>query len=116
MTYKNGMISTLASLKKRPKPKNESETGTLEDDAKRAKERTEQEKGKLDPRRIKRYLASKEQLAQYDYVVQVPDGPGSTQPTEEGNKRTCQRCAREFVVKSELEEVQQPSKSASMTS
>ena len=105
MTYKNGMISTLASLKKRAKPTSADDTGTLEDDARKAKERAEKAKGKLTPSRLLKYIADKEKLAKYDYVIEIPGGPGGDEPTEEGNKRTCSRCAREYVVKAELEEV-----------
>ena len=104
-SYRQGVISALGRLKKRPPARTEEETGTLEDDLDREKRRTEAEKGKLTRTRITRYVSSKELLAKYDYMLQVPDGEGGDQPTEEGNLRKCERCKEEWTVRRELDQV-----------
>ena len=65
----------------------------------------EAEKGRLTREKVARFVSSKETLAKFDYVVDVPAGMGGDQETEEGNVRKCDRCGTEFVVKAELEEV-----------
>ncbi|KAL8281117.1 hypothetical protein RQP46_006475 [Phenoliferia psychrophenolica] len=104
-SYRQGVISALGRLKKRPLALTEADTGTLEDDLEREKARTEEEKGRLTRARIARYVSSKELLAKYDYMVEVPPGPGGDRPTEEGNLRKCERCKEEFTVRRELDQV-----------
>lgn len=77
----------------------------MEDELERAKRREEEEKGRLTREKVERFVASKEVLAKFDYVVAVPEGEGGDRQTEEGNVRKCDRCGTEFVVKGELEEV-----------
>lgn len=67
--------------------------------------RTEAEKNKLTKARIARYVSTKDVLGKYDYMLEVPPGPGGDAPTEEGNLRKCERCKEEFTVRRELDEV-----------
>lgn len=77
----------------------------MEEEAERNKRREEEEKSRLTKEKIAMFVSSKEVLAKFDYVVDVPAGKGGDQPTEEGNVRKCDRCGTEFVVKAELEAV-----------
>ena len=40
-----------------------------------------------------------DQMKQWDYIVEVPPGPGGDKPHEEGGIATCERCTQQFVVK-----------------
>ncbi|KAI5481748.1 RNA exonuclease 1 [Pseudohyphozyma bogoriensis] len=100
-TYRNSVISALARLKKRSKPTDEDECGTLEMDAERAKRREEEEKGRLTRARLGKFVAKRETMVQYDYVVDVPEGVGGDQSNEEGNVRKCERCGQDFIVAAE---------------
>ena len=43
----------------------------------------------------------------YDYVQEVPEGPGGNIPTEEGGTKSCERCSVLYVVHGNLSEVRQ---------
>ncbi|GAA5996747.1 uncharacterized protein JCM10292_003178 [Rhodotorula paludigena] len=103
-TYRNSVISALARLKKRPPARSLDDTGTLEDEAARAAKLAEEEKGRLTRARVARFVHAKDRLREFDYVVELPPGPGGDALTEEGNPRNCDRCKKEFVVRSELDE------------
>ncbi|GAA5959380.1 hypothetical protein JCM8115_000093 [Rhodotorula mucilaginosa] len=101
-TYRNAIISALARLKKRPPARSADEAGTLEDEAERTAALAERERGRLTRKRVEAFVHPVDVLAQFDYVVSVPEGPGGDHVSEEGNTRKCERCLREFVVTSEL--------------
>lgn len=82
-----------------------SETGTLEDDLARAAAAEDAEKSKLSRARIDKYVSKRALLERYDYMVDVPAGPGGTRPNEEGFVTGCDRCGAEFMVKGVLNEV-----------
>jgi RNA exonuclease 1 len=104
-TYRNAIISALARLKKRPPARSADEAGTLEDEAERTAALAERERGRLTRKRVEAFVHPVDVLAQFDYVVSVPEGPGGDHVSEEGNTRKCERCLREFVVTSELSQV-----------
>lgn len=103
-TYRNGVISALAQLKRRPPAASPADTGTLEQDNERKQRAEEKEKGRLTSARIKGYLASRKDLETYGYVMGVPPGPGGDQETEEGNVRKCDRCGIDYLVHADLNE------------
>ena len=97
-TYRNAIISALARLKKRPPARSA-------DEAERTAALAERERGRLTRKRVEAFVHPVDVLAQFDYVVSVPEGPGGDHVSEEGNTRKCERCLREFVVTSELSQV-----------
>ncbi|KAM0791273.1 hypothetical protein ACM66B_005749 [Microbotryomycetes sp. NB124-2] len=106
VTYRNGVISALARLKKRSPAKTAEDTGTLEQVDERLKQEEERERNRLTRDKVKEFVHDKDTLKIFEYVVDVPAGRGGTQPTEEGNVRKCDRCGTEFVVKADLGEVE----------
>lgn len=106
ITYRNSIISALARLKKRPPVTSVDQAGTLEDDIDRAKKAEEEEKSRLTPERISRFVSNRDTLLLYDYVVDVPSSEGGCVPTEEGNLRKCDRCGKDWRVRGgDLDEV-----------
>ncbi len=103
-TYRNGVISALAQLKRRPPATSVHHTGTLEQDNARKARIEEEEKSRLTAERVERYLASRKDLQTYGYVVEVPEGEGGEQETEEGNVRKCERCGVDYLVHADLSE------------
>lgn len=77
----------------------EEDTGTNEEFDKNLKAREEREKGKLTRDKIERFVASEEELKRFGYLLEVPEGQGGDIPNEVGEKKRCDRCRKEFVVK-----------------
>ncbi|KAG9074076.1 RNA exonuclease 3 [Ceratobasidium sp. UAMH 11750] len=87
-------------IKKRPKPNRISHPsvgtqGTIE-----ARRRAEAElkNSTLKRSQIEHAVLSREQLSRWGYLVEVPDGPGGTRVSDEGQEATCERCQTLFVV------------------
>lgn len=40
-----------------------------------------------------------ETMKHWGFVTEIPDGPGGSNPSEEGRLKTCERCSKIFVVK-----------------
>lgn len=99
------MISALARLKKRSPARNVAETGTLEDEAEKLAKQVQEEKGRLTRKRVEKYVHDEEKLRIFDYMLEVPEGPGGDKETEVGSSRSCDRCKKDFIVKADLEEV-----------
>lgn len=105
MTYRNACISLLARLKKRPPASRSEDTGTMESFESTLKERQEKEKGELKKERVEGFVHDEETLRKFGYLLEVPEGEGGDIPNEAGQKRVCDRCKGEFVVKNELTHV-----------
>lgn len=105
MTYRNAIISALARLKKRPPAKTVNDTCTLEDEVVKQRQKVEDEKGRLTRERVKGYVHSLETLKKFEYMVEVPEGRGGDEETQEGLVRKCDRCGVEWTVRAELSEV-----------
>lgn len=105
VTYRNASISSLARLKKRERVMHERDTGTLEQENTRLVEKKEKEKRAIRREKVKKFISSKEVLRVFDYVVDLPQGVGGEQMTEEGRVRKCDRCGVEFLVKGGLDDV-----------
>jgi hypothetical protein len=104
---------TIATIKKRPRPNNISHPsvgtqGTL--DARRAEAELAKNSTLL-RNQIERALLSRQQLSQWGFLVEVPDGPGGTRVSDEGKEATCERCQTLFVVRGpqSVEEAQEMS-------
>lgn len=81
------------------------DTGTLEEEAERNAKMANEEKGRLTGKRVAKFVHPVETLRMFDYVVEVPPGPGGDRLTEVGNPIVCERCKKEWVVSSTLTEV-----------
>ncbi|GAA6021902.1 hypothetical protein JCM11491_004786 [Sporobolomyces phaffii] len=101
-TYRNGCISVLARLKKRPPASRPDETGTMDDFDRHARERAEREQGRLTRARVQGFVHDRATLDKFGYLLEVPAGRGGDIPNEVGQKRECDRCKSEFVVKDDL--------------
>lgn len=108
-TYRNAVISALARLKKRTQITSEDDPacGTLEHETERLKQKLEDDKGRLEPVKLRQlgFVHSKETLAKFGYDVEMPIGLGGDQATEEGNVKKCDRCGKEYIVKADPSEV-----------
>lgn len=95
------MISSIASLKKRPKPDNINHVsvGTADDIVKREEDRHKLESLRLTVKHLEPYVLSMDEMRLWGYIVDIPDGVGGDQPSEEGNIRKCERCNQQFQVK-----------------
>ncbi|KAG8686096.1 RNA exonuclease 3, partial [Ceratobasidium sp. 394] len=100
-TYKINGAHTITMIKKRPKPNRISHPsvgtqGTIE-----ARRRTEAElkNSTLKRSQVEHAVLSREQLSRWGYLVEVPDGPGGTRVSDEGQEATCERCQTLFVVR-----------------
>ena len=53
----------------------------------------------VSPKQLEPHIMSVEKMKFWGFVTDVPDGPGGTNPSEEGKIKTCERCNKVFVVK-----------------
>ncbi|KAG8696642.1 RNA exonuclease 3 [Ceratobasidium sp. 395] len=87
-------------IKKRPKPNHISHPsvgtqGRIE--AKRAE--AELAKNSVVKRsQLEHAILSRDQLTKWGYLVEVPDGPGGTRVSDEGQEAHCERCQTLFIV------------------
>ncbi|KAH9844275.1 ribonuclease H-like protein [Rhodofomes roseus] len=100
-TYRNAIITSIATLKNRRKPDNASHAsvGTEGDLARRAEERKKLNALRLTAEQLKPYVMSLDQLRQWGYIVEIPPSEGGSRPSEEGSVKTCERCSTAFKVK-----------------
>ncbi|KAI0771596.1 ribonuclease H-like protein [Trametes elegans] len=101
LTYRNAVISSIAALKKRPKPDSASHAsvGTEAEVQEREEMRKKVAALRLSAAQLEPYVLSKDDMRKWGYVVDVPAGPGGDKPHEEGSVMTCERCNQKFVVK-----------------
>lgn len=99
-TYRNAVVNSIATLKKREKPDspNHPSVGTNDELLEREAKKQELEslvlkKADLDP-----HVLSREQLQQWGFMIEPPPGPGGDKPSEEGNSLRCERCGQQFQV------------------
>lgn len=95
------MISSIAALKRRPKPDNASHAsvGTEAEVQAREEMRKKVAALRLSGAQLEPYVLSLDDLKKWGYIVEVPDGPGGDKPHEEGGVMTCDRCNQKFQVK-----------------
>lgn len=96
-TYRQGVISTVVSIKKRTPPTTQSHPNVG----------TESEvKARLNAAKIHRIRAedledvimTREALIKWGFMVEIPDGPGGDRPASEGEEMKCERCVTNFIV------------------
>ncbi|KAI0719584.1 Rexo1 protein [Cerioporus squamosus] len=101
LTYRNAMISSVAALKKRPKPDSASHAsvGTEAEVHAREEMQKKMQSLKLTASQLEPYVLTLDELKQWGYIVEIPPGPGGDKPHEEGSIKTCERCTEKFMVK-----------------
>ncbi|KAI0702903.1 ribonuclease H-like protein, partial [Cytidiella melzeri] len=105
LTYRNAVISSIASLKRRPKPDsiNHPSVGTEADIAQREEEQKKLHSLRLTVAHIEPYVLTEDQMRKWSYIVDIPEGPGGDRPSEEGSIQKCDRCNQQFQVKRQEE-------------
>ncbi|KAI0638158.1 ribonuclease H-like protein [Trametes polyzona] len=101
LTYRNAVISSIAALKRRPKPDSASHASVGTDSEVLAREEMRKKVAalRLTAAQLEPYVLSLDDMKKWGYVVDVPPGPGGDKPHEEGNVMTCERCNQKFQVK-----------------
>lgn len=54
---------------------------------------------KLSAKDLLPHVLSTEDMKIWGFMTEIPDRPGSTNPSEEGRIKECERCNKPFVVK-----------------
>lgn len=98
---RQAVISLSSLLKKRPKP-NSPEHDSIGTESTLQKRRETREKLKaltVSSKQLEPHLMSAETMKRWGFMTELPDGPGGSNPSEEGKVKTCERCNKPFVVK-----------------
>ncbi|KAF9495402.1 hypothetical protein BDN71DRAFT_876921 [Pleurotus eryngii] len=100
-TYRNAVITTVASLKRRPVPDGISHpsVGTERDIAEREEARKSLQALRLSRSPLQSLVLSVEDMQKWGYIVAAPEAPGGTEPAIEGKIAKCERCVQYFQVK-----------------
>ncbi|GBE79712.1 ribonuclease H-like protein [Sparassis latifolia] len=100
-TYRNAVISSIATLKKRSFPDHFSHpsVGTECDVTKREEARKKMEALRLTASQLEPYVLSVDEMRRWGYIVDIPPGSGGERSSEEGSIKTCERCRQQFKVK-----------------
>ncbi|KAL4241936.1 REXO1/REXO3 family protein [Abortiporus biennis] len=101
LTYRNAVISSLASLKRRPFPDSISHpsVGTQSEVIAKEEDRKKMESLRLTSSHLEAYVLSMDQMKTWGYIVEIPEGVGGDRPSEEGSIKKCERCKQPFKVK-----------------
>ncbi|THH19866.1 hypothetical protein EW146_g1402 [Bondarzewia mesenterica] len=102
ITYRNAVITSIASIKSRPLPTSPSHpsVGTAGDLKARAAEAHALSSLRLSSAHLTPLLLTLEELERWGYLLQVPAewGAGGEQPSAVGSRTKCERCAVTYVV------------------
>ncbi|KAJ7590943.1 hypothetical protein C8J56DRAFT_934282 [Mycena floridula] len=101
LTYRNAVIHSIASLKRRSLPDSPSHesVGTEAEIAARAVAKNAISSLTLTRAHLVPYIVSLTELENWGYITAIPDGPGGTQPSKEGQLANCERCGQPFQVR-----------------
>ncbi|KAI0375608.1 ribonuclease H-like protein [Pilatotrama ljubarskyi] len=101
LTYRNAVISSVAALKRRPKPDSAAHESVGTESEVRAREEMRKKVAalRLTAEQLEPYVLSIDEMKKWGYAVEVPPGPGGDKPHEEGSVMTCERCNQKFMVK-----------------
>ncbi|KAH0839877.1 ribonuclease H-like protein [Lanmaoa asiatica] len=100
LTYRNAVINSIASLKRRPIPTSISDpsVGTDEDIAARAEARNKLGALRLTRSVLTHLLMTTDTMQQWGYVTEIPDGDGGSKPHAVGQTTKCERCGQQYMV------------------
>ncbi|KAI0318701.1 hypothetical protein OF83DRAFT_1056421 [Amylostereum chailletii] len=103
VTYRNAIISSIATLKTRPIPTHPSHpsVGTAGDLATRAALASSISSQRITPSQLAPLILTKEEMQQWGYVVDIPEawGKGGDYPNAEGARVKCDRCSTIYSVR-----------------
>ncbi|KAI9063274.1 ribonuclease H-like protein [Trametes sanguinea] len=101
LTYRNAVISSIAALKRRPKPDTASHAsvGTESEVLEREEMRKKVAALRLTAAQLEPYVLTIDEMKKWGYITEVPSGVGGDKPHDEGSIMTCERCGQKFVVK-----------------
>ncbi|KAF9055430.1 ribonuclease H-like protein [Hymenopellis radicata] len=102
-SYRNAMIQSAASLKKRAIPDSilHDSVGTTGEIAARVEARNSIKAFNLTAKHLTPHILSLEDMNKWNYVTLIPPGEGGSNPSLVGNTTTCERCKEPFMVKSD---------------
>lgn len=94
------MISTIASIKKRPHPDmlSHASVGTVAELAERIAKLASLSEFDLRSSHLETLLLSKEDMTMWDFVTEIPPGEGGNHPAHDGELAKCDRCGVDFEV------------------
>ncbi|KAH9977779.1 ribonuclease H-like domain-containing protein [Lactifluus volemus] len=102
-TYRNTVITSISSLKKRPRPTslNHSSVGTAGDLVARREEADALSSLCLTQPQLEPLVLTPEELQNCGYIVDIPEewGPGGDSPSGAGQLFNCDRCKTPYVVR-----------------
>ncbi|KAG6810869.1 hypothetical protein H0H92_009990 [Tricholoma furcatifolium] len=101
LTYRNAVIMCAAALKRREIPHHVSDdsVGTEAEVAARIEARKSRKALRLTRDLLQPYLMSPDDMLAWGYFLDLPEGPGGSQPSLEGKTAKCERCTQPFLVK-----------------
>ncbi|KAE9389632.1 hypothetical protein BT96DRAFT_967950 [Gymnopus androsaceus JB14] len=104
-TYRNAMIQSVAAIKRRVPPTSISHPsiGTEGDIVARAQAQKSISALRVTAAHLEPHITPVDVLKTWGYVVEIPPGPGGSQPSIQGKPIKCERCGELFVVRA-LEE------------
>lgn len=44
-------------------------------------------------------MLSEDDMRKWEYILDIPEGPGGTKPSHEGHTMKCERCKQPYMVK-----------------
>ncbi|KIK92710.1 hypothetical protein PAXRUDRAFT_146696 [Paxillus rubicundulus Ve08.2h10] len=102
LTYRNAVINSIASLKRRPIPTSTSHpsVGTEEEITARIDARKELDALRLTRPILAQLLMSTDTMQKWGYIVEIPDGEGGSKPSAVGQVMKCGRCSQSYVARS----------------
>ncbi|KAI0068640.1 ribonuclease H-like protein [Artomyces pyxidatus] len=108
LTYRNAVITSIATLKARPPPTsvNHPSIGTADDLKARAAAKHALSELRLTPANLASLILTRDELTLWNYLVEVPEewGPGSKSPSAVGSRMQCERCRTPYVVRANPED------------
>ncbi|KAF9226555.1 ribonuclease H-like protein [Gyrodon lividus] len=100
LTYRNAVINSIASLKRRPIPTSTSHpsVGTEEQITVRIEARKKLDELRLTRSALKQLLVTTDTMQKWGYIVEIPDGEGGSKPSAVGQVTRCDRCGQSYAI------------------
>ncbi|KAH7914206.1 ribonuclease H-like protein [Hygrophoropsis aurantiaca] len=102
LTYRNAVISSIASLKRRETPTSISHpsVGTEDDITARAESRKKLDALRLTQSVLQPLMLSLADMQKWGYIIDIPEGIGGNEPHAQGKVMQCDRCGQAYMVSS----------------
>lgn len=88
-------------MKRRPKPDSASHpsVGTEGEIAARAELKRTLNSLRVTQEHLAPLMLSEADMRKWGYILDIPEGPGGTKPSQEGHTMVCERCKQPYMVK-----------------